>query len=110
MVNNLKEIYPHIKTIYARAEYPYIDKFYTEHLLKHYNDTYYLEKLLKAGSSVYVQRNYHMIDKSNYCVFYYDKDYEPLKTNTKSGTKLAFEYAIKKNKNIINIFEHSNKM
>lgn len=41
-----------------------------------------------------------MIDKSDICVFYYDKE------NRKSGgTKIAFEYAVKRQKTIVNILE-----
>ena len=68
-----------------------------------------------AGKSSYIQRNYAMIDKSDYCIFYYDKNYEPdmrkySKTSIgyyqpKSGTALAYIYAKQKKKNIINILE-----
>ena len=63
------------------------------------------------GKFSYVQRNEKMINNSDYCIFYYDKDYTPKnKTNKltnlvgrKSGTQIAFEYANKKKKKIINI-------
>ena len=42
-----------------------------------------------------------MIDKSDICLFYYVKNCF-LDTNTQSETKIAYEYAIKKNKIIIN--------
>ena len=58
-----------------------------------------------------------MIDNSNYCIFYYNENYIPiLKRQAKnhalspigrnSGTKIAYEYAIKKKKLIINLFNH----
>ncbi len=54
-----------------------------------------------------------MIDASNFCVFYYNKNYEPKTKNQyssrKSGTRIAYEYAIRKQektgKFIINFFE-----
>ena len=58
----------------------------------------------EAGRASYVERNQAMINDSDYCVFYYDKNYFPL-TRTKSGTKLAYEYAVRKNKKVINLFK-----
>lgn len=66
-----------------------------------------------AGKASYIERNQAMIDDSDFCVFYYDENYEPktryfkrsigyLQTN--SGTKLAFNYAKQKRKNLVNIF------
>ena len=43
-----------------------------------------------------------MIDESDICVFFYDNN----SFNKKSGTKLALDYAIKKNKFVINIFDN----
>ena len=45
VVTGLKEKYPHIKRIYVRAEYPYINENYENYLLKAYEETYYPEKL-----------------------------------------------------------------
>ncbi|MBE6780670.1 MAG: DUF1273 domain-containing protein [Ruminococcaceae bacterium] len=100
-VTELKEKYPHIKRVYVRAEYPYISEQYRNYLLKSYEDTYYLEKLLKSGIAVYIERNCEMIDKSYYCVVYYDELNSP--TKRKSGTKIALDYAVKKCKNIISV-------
>lgn len=113
-VTRMKEKYPHIKRIYVRAEYPYINESYTAYLLKYYDETYFPEKMIEAGRAVYVERNREMIDKSLYCVFYYDENYAPqTRKNSKnlfpdcapqtrkSGTKLALDYAILKKKKII---------
>ena len=100
-VTKLKEKYPHIKRVYVRAEYPYISEQYKNYLLKSYEDTYYPEKLLKSGIAAYIERNFEMIDKSYYCVVYYDELNSP--TNRKSGTKIALDYAVKKCKNIISV-------
>ena len=113
-VTRLKERFSHIKRIYVRAEYPYIDDTYLQYLLTKYEYTYYPERIINSGKAVYIERNYEMIDRSNYCIVYYDEKYSPAirkkGKNTlssyqpKSGTKSAYEYAIKKDREIINIF------
>ncbi|MBR6523759.1 MAG: hypothetical protein IKT39_04030 [Clostridia bacterium] len=59
-----------------------------------------------------MERNQEMINKSKFCVVYYDENYlPPWRKNSrrdlfdyqpKSGTKVAYEYAVKKKKHIIN--------
>jgi len=115
IVTQLKEKYPHTRRIYVRAEFPYINKDYTMYLLKSFENTYYPQKIINAGKAVYVERNYEMIDNSSYCIVYFNENYTPMmrKRNKKaitnyepkSGTKIAFEYAVKKEKKIINLFE-----
>ena len=101
LVTKIKEKYPHIKRIYVRAEYQDINEQYTNYLLESYEDTYYPEHIIGSGRAAYVERNYGMIDKSRYCIVYYDELNAP--TTRKSGTKIALDYAIKKGKQIINI-------
>ena len=49
-----------------------------------------------------------MIDKSKFCLVYFDESYTPVtNVKTKSGTRLAYDYAVKKQKNIINIFNQT---
>lgn len=55
-----------------------------------------------------------MIDKGDYCIFYYDENYLPSKRKKfkicaldyqpKSGTSLAYKYAEQKKKNIKNFY------
>ena len=85
--------------IALRAEYPNIDNCYKNYLLESYEDTYYPKKIISAGRAAYVERNYEMIDNSRFCIVYYDEANAP--TTRKSGTKIALDYAIKKQKNII---------
>ena len=99
IVSKLKEKYPHIKRIYVRAEYPYINEIYRKYLLQFYEDTYYPEKVLGANRAVYVKRNCEMIDNSYYCIVYYNEQYAP--TTRKSGTKIALDYAVKNKREII---------
>lgn len=56
-----KKKYPHIKRIFVRAEYPYIDESYKAYLLESYEDTYFPKSVLGAGKASYVKRNYEMI-------------------------------------------------
>ena len=99
VVTELKNEYNYIKRIYVRAEYPYIDEYYEKYLLQKYEYTYYPEIILKAGKSVYIKRNYEMINNSNFCVFYYKTSYN----HKNSGTEIAYNYAKRKNIIIHNI-------
>jgi len=77
IVSNLKIKYPYIKRIYVRAEYKNIDKKYEDYLLQDYDETFFPHKIENAGRFAYVERNQIMIDKSDYCVFYYKDNYLP---------------------------------
>ena len=99
LVSEIKEKYPHIKRVYVRAEYPYISERYKKYLLESYEDTYYPEHIIGSGRAAYVERNYVMINKSKFCIVYYDEPNAP--TTRKSGTKIALDYAIKHKKEII---------
>ena len=101
LVTELKEKYPHIKRVYVRAEYPDINEQYTNYLLESYEETYYPDHIRSSGRAAYVERNNEMINKSHYCIVYYDEPNAP--TTRKSGTKIALDYAVKKEKRIINI-------
>ena len=98
-VSKIKEKYPDIKRIYVRAEFPNIDQSYQDYLLENYEETYYPAKVVGAGKASYVQRNYDMIEKSYFCVVYFCENDSP--KNRKSGTKIALDYAVRKNKKII---------
>ena len=98
-VTKLREKYPYIKRVYVRAEFPQINDSYVDYLLTYYEDTYYPEAAIGAGKTVYLKRNFEMINKSDFCVFYYDENNLP--SNRKSGTKIALEYAVRRNKNVI---------
>ena len=100
-LTQIKEKYPHINRVYVRAEYPDINQQYKNYLLQSFDETYFSEKLANAQSTVYVQRNYEMIDKSDFCIFYCNEQLFP--TTRKSGTKIALDYALKKKKIIYNL-------
>ena len=99
VVTEIKKKHTHIKRIFVRAEYPYIDESYVAYLLKSYEDTYFPKSVLGAGKASYVKRNCEMIENSRFCIVYYKEDYTP--KGRKSGTKIAFDYAEKKKKTII---------
>ncbi len=108
-----KKIFPHIQRVYVRGEYPYIDKDYENYLLEKCEKTYFPQNAINAGKAVYVERNYDMIDSSDICVIYFKNDYLPSRRKKakqdlfdyqpKSGTGIAYKYAVSKNKTIINI-------
>ncbi|MBQ5851269.1 MAG: DUF1273 family protein [Lachnospiraceae bacterium] len=112
-VTKLKEKYPHIKRIYVRSAYQHIPDWYEDSLLKHYEATYYPEQIKNSGRASYVERNQEMINHSKFCVVYYDENYLPPRRRNsksdltdyqpKSGTKVAYNYAMKKGKIIINV-------
>ncbi len=113
VVTKLKEKYSHIQRIYVRAEYPYINDDYKSYLLESYEDTYFPEKSVNAGRASYVERNQEIINKSSFCIVYYDESYLPprrknskrdlLDYQPKSGTKIAYDYALKKGSEITNL-------
>ena len=116
IVTEIKKDYSCIKRVYVRSAFQFIDESYEKYLLKFYDETYFPQKIENSGKYSYVERNYLMIDNSTYCIFYYDKNYtppqKPLKNNmlppprNNSGTKIAYNYAVKKKKEIINLYEY----
>ena len=115
IITELKKKYPFIKRVYVRSDFPRISKAYEEYLLKSYEDTYFPSKIENVGKCSYIKRNYEMIDNSTYCVFYYNENYiptpkSPTKSNLSSqkkrnsGTKIAYEYALKEKKEIFNLY------
>ena len=94
IVTELKVKYRHIKRVYVRAEFQNIDEEYLEYLLSLYDDTYFPSRLTNTGRSVYIERNREMIDESLFCVVYFDESVNY--NERKSGTALAFSYAVRK--------------
>lgn len=117
VVTELKTKYPHIKRVYVRSAFQHIPDWYEDRLLKHYEDTYFPKHMEKAGKASYVERNQEMINKSDFCVVYYDENYAPPRRKNskrdlfdyqpKSGTAIAYSYALKRYKNIINMFSEA---
>ena len=68
IVTETKKKHSHIKRIFVRAEYPYIDESYKAYLLESYEDTYFPKSVLGAGKASYVKRNCEMIDNSRFFI------------------------------------------
>lgn len=102
IVTEIKEIRPHIRRIYVRAEYPYISADYEKYLLTFYDKTYMPESIIHAGKAVYIERNRHMIDSSNICIFYCDTN--SIHDQYYMGTRLAYRYAQKMSRLTHNMF------
>lgn len=113
IVSELKEKYTYIKRIYIRAEYPDINEDYENYLLESCEETYYPDRVRNAGKAVYVERKCEMIDKSDYCIVYFKDSYLPPRRKNsrrdlfdyqpKSGTGIAYKYAVQKKQEIINV-------
>lgn len=99
-VTELKTSYPHIRRVYVRAEYEYIDGDYENCLLRRYDATYFSERARGAGRAAYVMRNREIIDASDACVFYCDENLR----EASGGTRAAYEYAVKRGKRVVNMF------
>lgn len=127
VVTELKEKYSNIKriaftckseTCILENERKKWEEIYS-HLQKHevhllcFEEEFEHKTKYIAGKPSYIQRNYAMINSSDYCVFYYDKNYVPdmrkyskksaVYYQPKSGTFLAYNYAKQKKKILINI-------
>ena len=132
IVTELQKEYPHlVRVAYTRrSEYAVkaeekeqMERSWSSLLkrdvkLKDYDAEVQSERVYSAGKASYVERNREMIDASDFCIFYYDENYAPPQRkranrdlNTyqpKSGTRLAYEYAVQKSKKtgkiVINTF------
>ncbi len=115
IVTDLMKDSTNVKRVYVRAEYKYISETYEKGLLARFESTIYPDEICNSGKSVYVERNQYMIDKSDVCIFAYDENYTtPLKQRSKylsvktgkSGTAIAYKYAVQKNKRIVNVMAY----
>lgn len=129
VVTELQEQFPHIKRISYNAphetaftskkERESCERFFSQIAKREIHYTNYeeavrSEKSLNATKNAYIMRNQEMIDNSDICVFYYNKDYLPSKRKApnkflpdyqpNSGTAIAYAYAVQKKKQIYNMF------
>lgn len=127
IVTELKEKYPNIKriaytckseTCIFESERQKWQKIYSDlqkqkvYLLGVEEEVEHKTKYT-SGRASYVERNQAMINDSNYCIFYYNQNYQPkmrkysnhnaIYYQPKSGTALAYAYAKQKRKILINI-------
>ncbi len=124
VVTDLQKIYPDIIRVNYNCKSGYVVKkdererlekgwsrlLKEEVKLKDYERGKISDRVYSAGKASYVERNEEMIDDSKYCVFFYREGYKPTPNNPRqssktSGTKLAYDYAVRKKKIIVNIIE-----
>ncbi len=101
VVSKLKIKHPYIKRIYCVSDERYLrvnkrpgclkDEDYEEFVYLPLNFDYWYQRIYF--------RNIEMINQSDFIVFY-------VKNTLKSGAYKAFQYALKKKKDLINITEH----
>lgn len=133
VVSDLKNKYPQIKrvTYTCRSEFcvletdrEKLEKLYSKaekkevRFLGFEQERHYKSKFT-SGRASYVERNYAMINDGDFCVFYYDENYQPEMRKyskrsvgyyqPKSGTKLAYDYARQRGKKVLNVFNTTNE-
>ncbi len=122
VVTKLKEKYPQIeRVVYTcksegftlESEREAVEKrikvlLNKEVKLKGYEKEIEFKNKYTAGRLSYVERNEQMILDSDFCIIYYNDSYEPAVnkrySSKTSGTKLSYNFIIKKKKKYINIF------
>ena len=103
-VSKFKRFCPDIVREYIRADYEFPSEKYAAFLRERYEKTEYPSELHNTRENRYVKRNKIMIDRCDILVTYYNKNYVP-ENGFKSGTRIAVEYAKKKRKRVINLFD-----
>ncbi len=130
VVTELKTKYPIIKRVFytCKSEYCIIEserkkleRDYSNVVnqkihLQGFEEEFEHKTKYSAGKASYVERNYAMINNSDYCIFFYDKNYLPEIRKyskrsigyyqPKSGTALAYKYAKQKKKITINLLHN----
>ena len=86
-VTELKNMYPHVRCLYVRAERGYVNEEYKEFVANNYDDTF-----CPFESSA--KRNRYIIDNSEYCVF---------GGKTANNTKTAYKYATKRKRHVVDL-------
>ena len=118
IVSQLKSEFPQLKRIYVRSFFKqnkklimytclFVFGFYSDYLLTLYDDTIFPDIVANSGKAAYIKRNMYMINNCDILFVYYDPSYTVKSENgikRNSGTKIAVEYALTKNKKIINFF------
>ena len=83
----------------GKSEEEWLKKFaHIDVKVQEYEEIKRSDSVDSAGRASYIERNELMINDSDYCVFYINNN-----TKYKSGALIAFKYAIKARKSIIDI-------
>ena len=128
IVSDLKDKYPYIKLVVytcksegctleserQKWEQIYFNLYKEKVNLLCVDEEFEHKTKYTSGRASYVERNQAMINDSDYCVFYYDENYQPEMRKysnrsigyyqPKSGTALAYTFAKQNKKIIINVF------
>lgn len=106
IVTKLKKANPNIRRIHFRTNYPEADEYTKGLLTMGYEESVFASEIALSGKAVYVERNRAMIKASDICVFYCNKSefVNSKSSKRKSGTKLAYDYAVSHNKKIYNLY------
>ena len=115
LVTELKEKHPEIKRINFRKDYEDTNDYTMQFLIVGYEESICPKSVGSAGRASYVERNQAMIRESDICIFYYDENYQPSRRKygkhyltdyqPKSGTAVAYAYAVQKKKTVYNLCE-----
>ena len=110
-VMELQHLYPHVKTVYVRADSENMTKLFEDSLLKKYDETFFPDRVRNSHELCYVLRNGVMIEMCDVLLAYCDPNYQPPQketTNkkTKSGAQMALQSAKRKRKRVINLIEN----
>ena len=115
VVSELKKNNANIQRIKFRKDYQKISDSVKKYFLDGFEDNICPDGVAKAGKASYVERNQAMITASDVCIVYYNENYQPERRKEskrsislyqpKSGTRLAYEFAVSKDKEIINLYE-----
>ena len=101
VATKLKEKYPYIKRVYICEDYKFISRPHKRPIWlkdEYYEVFEYFDMRYTGFYQRIYFRNCEIIDHSDYCVFCVDENAEY------SGAKKALEYARRKHKEIINIY------
>lgn len=118
IIRELKKDYPHVKLINVWGEYLYYNDMVDKLELQYYDKLLRPECFIGAGKNIFVKRNQYLIDNSDVILFYFNENVKGRWTGIKgelphkvrSGTRIAYEYAVKKKKRIINAFGEMKKV
>ena len=99
IVSSLKETYPQIKRIFCLYDRTHLNPLKLPKWIKEkeYEELIYLEPRFNGWYKRIYFRNLEMIDFSDLAIFY-------VKENPNSGAYKTFKYALRKKKNIINLY------
>ena len=114
-VTELRQDFPQLRRVKLRTGDPELSDYAKRFFLDGYEDSVCPAGVAAAGRAAYVERNQAMIRESDVCVFYYDPAYSPPRRRAskhsvtdyqpQSGTALAYAYAVKSGKRVVNLYE-----